>query len=105
MKLDPGERCRRYLTHCSAAVAGLGAALPSYGQTEGGSDPLLAILLTWGPVLLIVGLWIYFMRRYFSGVSKSYYQDNQERMANIDRHLERIADSLDRLVDEVKKTR
>ena len=30
-------------------------------------NPLLALFLTWGPVLLIVGLWIFFMRRFISG--------------------------------------
>ncbi len=29
-------------------------------------NPLLAIFLTWGPVLLIVGLWIFFMRHFRS---------------------------------------
>ncbi len=32
-----------------------------YGERDRES-PLLAIFLTWGPVLLIVGLWIFFMR-------------------------------------------
>ncbi len=30
-------------------------------------NPLFAVFLTWGPVLLIVGLWIFFMRRFRSG--------------------------------------
>ena len=34
-------------------------------------SPLLAIFLTWGPVLLIVGLWIFFMRQFQSGGNKA----------------------------------
>ncbi len=34
-------------------------------------NPLLAIFLTWGPVLLIVGLWIFFMRQFQSGGNKA----------------------------------
>lgn len=34
-------------------------------------NPLLAIFLTWGPVLLIVALWIFFMRQFQSGGNKA----------------------------------
>ena len=34
-------------------------------------SPMLAIFLTWGPVLLIVGLWIFFMRQFQSGGNKA----------------------------------
>ncbi len=34
-------------------------------------NPMLAIFLTWGPVLLIVGLWIFFMRQFQSGGNKA----------------------------------
>ncbi|HEY4589273.1 MAG TPA: ATP-dependent metallopeptidase FtsH/Yme1/Tma family protein, partial [Thermoanaerobaculia bacterium] len=34
-------------------------------------DPLLAVLLTWAPVLLIVGLWIFFMRQMQTGGNKA----------------------------------
>ncbi len=34
-------------------------------------NPLLAVLLTWAPVLLIVGLWIFFMRQMQTGGNKA----------------------------------
>ncbi len=34
-------------------------------------NPLLAIFLGWGPVLLIVGLWIFFMRQFQNGGKKA----------------------------------
>ncbi|MCP3963299.1 MAG: ATP-dependent metallopeptidase FtsH/Yme1/Tma family protein [bacterium] len=34
-------------------------------------SPALAIFLTWGPVLLIVGLWIFFMRQFQAGGNKA----------------------------------
>ena len=34
-------------------------------------NPMLAIFLTWGPVLLIVGLWIFFMRQFQNGGNKA----------------------------------
>jgi len=34
-------------------------------------NPLLAVLLTWAPVLLIVGLWIFFMRQMQSGGNRA----------------------------------
>ncbi|MEM6796490.1 MAG: ATP-dependent zinc metalloprotease FtsH [Acidobacteriota bacterium] len=41
----------------------------TYEKTK--ESPLLAIFLTWGPVLLIVGLWIFFMRQFQSGGNKA----------------------------------
>ncbi len=38
-------------------------------------SPLLAVFLTWGPVLVIVGLWIYFMRIYTRREGGSESQD------------------------------
>lgn len=105
MPIDTRARYRSCLIYCLSTIALLATSLSAHAQDEPRSDAWLAILLTWGPVLLIVGLWVYFMRRYFSGVSKNYYQENRERMAGIESHLERIANSLDRLVDEVKKSK
>jgi cell division protease FtsH len=34
-------------------------------------NPLLAILLTWGPILLLVGLWVFFMRQMQSGGNRA----------------------------------
>ena len=45
-----------------------GVTIKSKKETE---SPLLAIFLTWGPVLLIVGLWIFFMRQFQSGGNKA----------------------------------
>jgi len=34
-------------------------------------NPLFAILLTWGPILLLIGLWVFFMRQMQSGGNKA----------------------------------
>ena len=39
-------------------------------EKEGGS-PLFAIFVTWGPILLIAGLWIFFMRQFQAGGNKA----------------------------------
>src|SRR4051794_7232167 len=71
-------------------------------------SPFLTILYTWAPVLLIVALWIFFMRRmgwggFGKGGYKEYLRVNQERMENIDRSLARIAEQLERLVEVTAK--
>jgi cell division protease FtsH len=38
---------------------------------EARDNPLIAVLLTWAPVLLIVGLWIFFMRQMQTGGNKA----------------------------------
>jgi len=43
----------------------------SYSVEKAGENPLLAVLLTWAPVLLIVGLWIFFMRQMQTGGNKA----------------------------------
>ena len=36
-----------------------------------GSSPLFALFITWGPILLIAGLWIFFMRQFQAGGNKA----------------------------------
>jgi cell division protease FtsH len=36
-----------------------------------GNSPLFAIFVTWGPILLIAGLWIFFMRQFQAGGNKA----------------------------------
>jgi cell division protease FtsH len=43
----------------------------NYSVEKAGENPLLAVLLTWAPVLLIVGLWIFFMRQMQTGGNKA----------------------------------
>ncbi len=45
-----------------------GVAIKAEQQRE---SPLLAIMLTWAPVLLIVGLWIFFMRQMQNGGNRA----------------------------------
>ncbi len=49
--------------------AGRPKSLGNGDQVE--DSPLLAIFLTWGPVLLIVALWLYFMRKFARQQSSS----------------------------------
>ena len=43
----------------------------SIKNEESKSSPLFTIFITWGPVLLIVALWIFFMRQFQSGGNKA----------------------------------
>ncbi len=41
------------------------------GGEGGAPSPLFAIFITWGPILLIAGLWIFFMRQFQAGGNKA----------------------------------
>ena len=70
--------------------------------------PLIAALFTWAPVLLIVALWIFFMRglgmRGGKGGYRAYMASSQERLDSIDQSLARIATQLERLTDVLERS-
>lgn len=75
-------------------------------ETEPGS-PWLSVLYTWAPLLLIVGLWIFFMRKV--GLARrgpnsyaGYMQTSQERMNQIEAHLASISKSLAEISDALR---
>ena len=60
------------------------------------SDAWWALLTTWAPILLMIGLWLFFMRRFSAG---RYAKHVERSMAFMDRQeqlLERIAVALER---------
>lgn len=70
-------------------------------------SPWLEVLFTWTPVLLIVGLWLYFMRKLGMGKKgpnsyQGYMQTSQERMNQIEEHLASIAKSLADISEQLK---
>ena len=46
------------------------AGVEVYTKTAG-ENPILVIFLTWGPIIVIVALWIFFMRQFQSGGNKA----------------------------------
>jgi ATP-dependent Zn protease len=61
-------------------------------------DYLIQLFISWGPMILLIGVWLYFMKR--SGSIKqgdnmktmlSYYAENIAEMKRINANLERIA--------------
>ena len=60
------------------------------------SDTLASLLYTWAAVLLMVGFWLFFMRRLGAGKRGSYLARNLEIMERQERLLERIATALER---------
>jgi len=94
----------RALAPALTLLLALGAPAVLLAQ-PGRRDPFTAILFTWAPVLLIVALWFLFMR--YIGVGKGGYRQyisaSQERMANIDRNLERIAVQMEKMAAAMEK--
>jgi len=72
---------------------GLSCGLPNYWEGHKmniANQDWIAILINWFPMLLIFGVWVFFLRRMQSG--KGLY-GNQRRIADA---LERIADALEK---------
>jgi len=77
-------------------------------QERAPGNPLTAALFTWAPILLIVALWIFFMRglglRGGKGGYRGYMVSSQERLDSIDQNLARIATQLERLTEVLERS-
>ena len=64
-------------------------------------SPWLTALITWAPVIFLIGLWIFFMRRMVGkGGYREYMRVSQEKIVLIEQHLAEIASSLKKLADQ-----
>ncbi len=62
---------------------------------------LVSILISWAPMLLLIGVWIFFMRKQGQeGFSMPGDRERLEELRRQTRLLERIADSLERRRNE-----
>ena len=78
-------------------VVVLAAPIIAWAETAEPDSPFLTALITWAPVLALIGLWWFFVRRMSflgKGGYKQYMQSSQERLTQIEAHLASIADSL-----------
>jgi len=66
-----GQEFKTQLPDYPDLVKDLQAAGVQIKAEEPRENPLLAVLLTWAPVLLIVGLWIFFMRQMQTGGNRA----------------------------------
>ncbi len=85
------------------------ASAPSvaFAQEAEPESPFWDLLYTWAPVLLIVGLWLFFMRKMGMGMKgphsyRGYMQTSQEKMGQIEGHLASISKSLAEIADVLK---
>ena len=64
-----------------------------------------AILLTWGPVLLIIALWIFFLRLFVkrSGGRWNPAWRNEETFEKIEGHLADISKKMEELAEEMRR--
>jgi len=54
------------------------------------------VITNWGPVFLVVVVWVYFMRRYNpSRMWQEYITRHKEHMGRVETHLDRIAAALE----------
>ena len=54
-------------------------------------DDILQLLSSWGPMILLLGVWIYFIRKSPQDKYVSYLQKNNELLQQIAISLEKIA--------------
>ncbi len=58
------------------------------------------LIQNWGPMLILVVVWVYFMRRYGrgggrTGVWQEYFTRHKEHMGRVEAQLDRIAAALE----------
>ena len=67
-----------------------------FAADEADNDMLWTMLLNWFPMLLLIGVWIYFMKNM---KTKKMWGHSEET----DRHLEKIGQALDRIAKALEK--
>ena len=80
------------------------ASMPAFATNDRPPDsPLMTALITWAPVIFLIGLWVFFMRRMgwgSKGGYREYMRISQEKIVQIEQHLADIAHSLKRIADK-----
>ena len=84
-------------------VAGLLGPVAALAQQPAPKDsPFITAVITWLPILALIGLWWLFMRRlnvFGKGGYREYMSVTQERIGRIEEHLADIAASLRKIAD------
>ena len=62
---------------------------------RGGTD-IIGVLINWFPMILLIGVWIYFLRRMRGGIYGKYQQESITLLRRQADALERIADALEK---------
>jgi len=60
------------------------------------SEVLTSLAYTWAPILLMIGFWLFFMRRMGTWRQRGYFDRHIEFMERQNQLLERIATALER---------
>ena len=65
-------------------------------------SPWMTALITWAPVILLIALWVFFMRRmswFGKGGYREYMRVSQEKIVLIEQHLAEIASTLKKIAE------
>ncbi|HEY0156850.1 MAG TPA: hypothetical protein VGF28_06100 [Thermoanaerobaculia bacterium] len=77
--------------------------LSAFAQAGAENPRWLTALITWAPFLVLIGLWVVFLRRtplLGKGGYQSYMSVSQEKLILIEGHLADIAASLRKIADK-----
>lgn len=93
---------------CSLWLGGLLAfswvADPALAQeAEEQSDPWMAIFLTWGPVLVIVGLWWFFLRRIGGNKVGRQVEQSLVHMERAEEHMRKTEEQNQQILEALEK--
>jgi len=79
----------------------LTATVPLLAQATHEQDsPWLTALIGWLPVVALIGLWLFFMRRMGGkGGYREYMRISQQSIVGIEKHLSEIAAALRKIAD------
>ncbi|TAN39342.1 MAG: hypothetical protein EPN25_11810 [Nitrospirae bacterium] len=84
------------LNVCAVLFTIVYPALAFGGQVDGNRAPLANLFFTWGPIIVIAIIWIYFMRKMRFGKQGDYIKRANDHMDKVEALLERIAVSVEK---------
>lgn len=68
----------------------------AFAASSRSNSSWLSALISWVPMLLLIGVWVYFMRQYRASSQSEYLKRYTESLERCEVSLERIADSLEK---------
>ena len=71
-----------------------------WAADEKASNVWSNFFFSWGPIILLIAVWIFFMRRMGGSGKKNYYERAYEHMEKQEQLLERIAKALEKNTKE-----
>ena len=72
-------------------------------EAERAGSPLLRFLFAWAPFIVIIGIWLWFMRGFGGGGMGKRFRRSLEHMDRVEEHMERLEGQNQQMIETLQK--